>query len=129
MLLGTLSTLSPLARRTPLHTPALQGSRCYSALCDPVEASLGDFNHIPLEQGHIWYKHDTVPKEPGLIPAAEPQSSPRQGEIQHVFTHCHLHLAGAGLSCEQQGRRGGPQVCAELRPSERELVWPHLTLV
>ena len=54
------------------HSCALRGSRCCTAPCCPVRASLGGLNHIPLEQGHIWHEHDSVPREPGLIPAAQP---------------------------------------------------------
>lgn len=117
-------TLSPRARRAPSHPPALWGSRCHSAWCDPVKASPGGLNHIPLQRGHIWYKHSPVPKEPGLIPAAESQSSPGQGELRHGFDPRHPHPAGTGLACERWGGRGGPQLRAELRQSEPELVWP-----
>lgn len=65
-------TPSSLRRRTPPHAPALWGTRCRSAWRDPVKASPDILNHIPLEQGHIWYKHDPVPKELRLIPVIEP---------------------------------------------------------
>lgn len=65
-------TPSSLRRRTLPHAPPLWGTRCRSAWRDPVKASPDILNHIPLEQGHIWYKHDPVPKEIGLIPVIEP---------------------------------------------------------
>lgn len=75
------ATPSSLRRRPPPYAPALWGSRCRSAWCDPVKTSPDIFNHIPLEQRHIWYKHDPVPKELGLIPVIEPQSILGQGEL------------------------------------------------
>lgn len=92
--------LSSLRRRTPPHAPALWGSRCHSAWCDPVKASPDILNHIPLEQGHIWYKHDPVPKELGLIPVIEPQSSREQGELQQSFDHRRCHFTGDGAAGE-----------------------------
>jgi len=95
-----------------------RGSRCRSAWCDPARASPGCLNHIPLEQGHIWYKHDPVPKESGLIPAAEPQSSNGQGELWCGFGRCCPHLAGDRAGLRAVGRRGCPQLHAGLGQSE-----------
>lgn len=40
-----------------------------------------------------------------------------------------LILAGTGLGPEQRGRRGGPQLHAELGQSKPELAWPDPALV
>lgn len=92
-----------------------------------MKASPGGLNHIPLEQGHIWYKHDPVPKEPGLIPAAEPQSSPRQGELSRGFDCRHPQLAGdrAGLRAVGAGGEVHSFVLSTGSPS---LSWPGWTL-